>query len=61
MYYNLSDLGRYYTAYSSDFAAKIHARASKGDVVVDILDDNNKHVSRKVYHPSGKIEVIFTR
>lgn len=59
MYYELEGLGRYYTAYSSDFAAKIHARASNKDVIVDIFDDSNKNVSRKVYHPSSKIELIF--
>ena len=59
MYYDLSELGRYYTAYSSDFAAKTHARAYGKDVFVDIFDDSNKNVSRKVYHPSGKIDVIF--
>lgn len=59
MYYDLSELGRYYTAYSSDFAAKTHAKASGRDVFVDIFDDSNKNVGRKVYHPSGKVEVIF--
>lgn len=59
MYYDLSDLGRYYTAYSSDFAAKTHAKASGAAVFVDIFDDDNKNVGRKVYHPNGKIEVIF--
>lgn len=59
MYYDLSDLGRHYTAYSSDFAAKTHSKASERDVFVDIFDDNNTNIGRKVYHPSGKIEVIF--
>ena len=59
MYYDLSDLGRHYTAYSADFAAKTHSKASGRDVFVDIFDDNNTHIGRKVYYPSGKIEVIF--
>ena len=59
MYYDLSELGRYYTAYSSDFAATTHAKAYGKDVFVDIFDASHKYVSRKVYRPSGKIDVIF--
>ena len=59
MYYDLSDLGLYYTAYSADFAAKKHAKASGRDVFVAIFDDINKNIGRKIYHPSGKVEVIF--
>lgn len=59
MYYDLSDLGRYHTAYSADFAAKTHARASNRQVFMDIFDENNTTIGKRVYYPSGKIEVIF--
>lgn len=59
MYYDLSDLGRYYTAYSAEFAAKTHARASNRYVFMDIFDENHTNIGKRVYYPSGKIEVIF--
>lgn len=59
MYYDLTDLSRYYTQYSADFAARTHSRASDRLVGMNIYDDNHTTVGKKIYYPSGRVEVIL--
>lgn len=61
MYYELEDLGRYYTLYSADFAATTHCRAFYKRVIGYVYEENDpdKFVAVRFYFPSGKISTQY--